>query len=123
MGNPLPQLLAAQQLRQVLLDDAFQLQVANVHPQRHDVPRDAGRRQSLGMEPGHEVRQVGDLQRPDAASAQPRLEATDVAPISGDRVGRQPALARQVLKERLGPATFRSLRRLGAGHEQLSLAG
>ncbi len=115
VGNPLPQLLTAQQFRQILLHDALQLQVADVHAQGHDVTRDTGRRQLLGMEPGDEVRQVGDLQRPDGASGQPCLEAADVAPIGDDRVGGQPALARQVLKERLRPATFRSLRRLRNG--------
>jgi len=51
LGDPLPQGLAPQQFRQVLLKHAFKLQVAEKDLQRNQMPGDTGRRQVLFVEP------------------------------------------------------------------------
>ena len=55
-----PQLLAAQQFSQVVLQRPFKLQVPKEHPQRHDMPGDRGRSEFLVGQPGNEVGQVLD---------------------------------------------------------------
>ena len=56
LGHALPQFLAAQQLRQVVAQHAFQLQVAEEDLQRDDVPGDAGGGQLAAVQPGRRSR-------------------------------------------------------------------
>ena len=61
LWDALPEFLAAEQFRQVVLEDPLELQVFEVHPQRDDVPCNAGRRQFQVVEPGDVVGEIGDV--------------------------------------------------------------
>ncbi len=104
--NALPEFLTAEQFCQVVLEDPFELQVLEIHPQRDNVPRDTGRCEFQVVEPGDIVGQVGDRQVPHGFALQPFPKPFDVAPIGGDRIRGQAALAGQVVEECIGPAPF-----------------
>ena len=69
LRHALPELLAAQQLGQVVGQHAFQLQVAEEDLQRDDVPGDAGRGQLPAVQPADVVGQVADRQLRNARGA------------------------------------------------------
>ena len=118
--HALPELLAAQQLGQVVVQQPFQLQVAEEDAQRRDVPRDAGRGKLALVQPTHVVGQILDRELRDPPPFKPAIKAAQVAVIGRDRVFRQVTLAAQVVDERIDPAAALGRAGNGGRFEQFS---
>ena len=121
VGNPLPQLVAANQLDEVFADHTLKLQEAEIHPHRHDVPRHRRRGEVARGEPRHKVAQFADRQPGSVPPAEPLIEPRQIAAVGRHGVLCQPALVREILKKHrriapaLRPAACRGRRQFSSG--------
>ena len=96
--------MRAQQLGLVLGQHAFQLQIAEEHFQRNNMPADRRRRQLLLGEPRRIIGQLRNAEPLDPPAAQPVEEVPQIALVGQHAVLGQVALGAQVAHERLAPA-------------------
>ena len=120
LGHALPQLLAAEQLGQVVGQHPFELQIAEEKLERNQMPRQRCRGQLPIVQPAGVFGKLLDREAGNHPLAQPVVEAAEVAAIGHDRIGRQMALALQVADKGLDPRMVDGQRSLGGGSQHLS---
>ena len=103
MGDSLPKFLAAEQLGQIVVEDAFELEIAEEELQRNEMSGNAGRGEFLPVEPAGIIGQVADRQVDDGPIIEPNEKPLHIAAIRSHGILGQMALASRILDKRLDP--------------------